>query len=111
MLDWKEVPVSTNARSFTGKQFLVFDGMYPIMSLGLNLHTLLTKQYYIWIRPTKYLKARHIRPMKAAIKQFNGCTLFANIAVEDAKSCRFATALGFHARASTEEFIYFERTA
>ncbi len=111
MLSWKEVPVSPEAHTFTEKEFLVFDEMYPIMSLGLNLYTLLTKQYYIWIRPTKYLKARHLRPMKTAMKQFDGCTLFANIEIEDTKSCRFASILGFRAHTTTDKIIYYERTA
>ena len=110
MLEWKEIPPRAEGKSFTDKEFVVFDGYVPLFTIGLKQQSLITKHLYVWIKPTPYLKAKHLRSMRETLRIFEGYTLFANVSVKDGMSCRFAKALGFAPLAIAGEHYYFERT-
>lgn len=111
MLKWVRVPLSEGTVRFTEKEFILFDGMHPLMTFGLKRETLITREYYVWITPTKYLKARHIRPIKKALSLFDGCILMANVLCADEMSCKFAKILGFTPRKINDETLCYERDA
>lgn len=110
MVDYVEIPVPADAELFTDKAYMVFDGMYPILTVGIQQYSMLTEQYYVWVKPEKYLRASHVRPLRRAMRIFEGATLFANIQSSDKRATRFAKLLGFSEKQQTRTVAYYERT-
>lgn len=98
MLNFIEVPVEREARSFTTAQYVLFDGHYPIFTMGLQLKCAITQDVYLWLQPSKYLKPVHLRGIIAALDEYVDFPVHAHVANDDVKARRFASAVGFTPR-------------